>query len=180
MLLHLCPGCLSLPTSARKRKSFGGEKATWAESCFPGQDLGTLSRACKILLEMQRWEGQVLPTAALGLENQAGLTFRVPFLCPDGKNSTGGWNCVRAGVGEGWGGMWACLPMLEEQHAQVPAPAASLWVLSTPASTQAVILQNHRDLGRRCGCICPEATYPNCLVWGFVRADFLVGCPLWA
>lgn len=42
----------------------------------------------------------------------------------------------------------------------------------------AVLLQNRWDLGG--GDADPGATRPNLLAWGFVRAAFLVGFPLWA
>lgn len=94
-----------------KRKGFGRKKATWAESCFPGWDLGgALSCTHKNPLEMQREERLVLPAATLSLESQAGVAFKVPFLCPDGKNklvagAVRGLGSVKSGEG-----MWGCLP----------------------------------------------------------------------
>lgn len=70
---------------------------------------------------------------------------------------------------------------LEEQHAPVPAAAASLWVLSTPARAELCSSETIGILaveGGR-GDANPGATYPNLLAWGFVRAGLLIGFPLW-
>lgn len=84
----------------------------------------------------------MLPAAALSLESW--VAFKVPFACLDGKNklvagAVQGLGLVKAGEVCGAASPCRCTSpgqgRLEEQHAQVPALAAGLWVLSTPAST---------------------------------------------